>query len=1520
MPARKFAKGSIMKKIKRLQSFLFTGVFFALCLIFSGQTAYADDSCVFQSTADDLEANIVILLDNGAEMEHAAWHSSYDNDTDYTPGVGVEKDYVKTPAVTSGTLTLTNIITAIVGNAGDDIDTVPASWEAETVSFTSDCSDTPINCGSGYGTGTVEFDTLSGGTPAVGDVVIFKQPGTDPTATVTSVTMDVGPNGFFHDNGYAVIITGGIYYLVEVPTDLVPANHSYQLQATTSNTDSDYGVWTINGRAIRLPAEPSAAVDGNGIIDNATYFRYSKNYLNWLFFATGAGSYINESSVDDGTDLPVVTRFYYAKQALISVIKQTANKAKFGIYNFTSNAAGASNVKPLAFAVNTPLEPLPENNTLEPQYLNALNNMGTVTYSPLAEGLSTIGYYYSSPSSGASGGYCQQNFTVVVTPGVSSEDQGTTSSHVPATLSDYDGDNDAGGITEGKIKPTLTGTLVFSGVADGTFTDGEELRVTINGVPTTKAIANGTVMSGNQLQYRAMAIEFEAGDVITGASSSNTATVFSVTLESIPVGQNGSTYLDDIAYYLYNNDIVNPDNLPDTGALMYHTLTAAFSVNETITVGNNAGTALITAIDMAAGTLELSGISGTFDDNEIISGNGGGRASMNGTLFTAATGNQSVSTYTVGLMCDDISKRFLINTSNNGNGNTNLYDQSHEEYGKYHYSAESPDDLAAQLMAAVNAIVSRTSTFTAPVVPVTRTTSGDKIYLAFFKPLESSNFWEGNVTKFGISSTLGILDKDSNVATYANGAIIEDAVPYWATQDWADEDQDNYIHNSDRNIYTYLGDEDLDDPSNAFNENMITAAMLGEPATYTAAQIIAYVRGADMLDEDLDTDKSENRAVITGDVLHSEPTVFIHRSSLGGTVSSQTMVYFGSNDGMLHAVLDEVDSNVDTAGNETLYGTEHWAFIPPDLLASLKNMVEGAGHQIYVDSTPKIYFYDADSDGIVDPGDRVILICGERKGGSSYFAIDITDPDAPEFLWRIGPNTGTTGGLELTLTSGTFNQDGEDLNVGGTKKAEADGTLLAILPFDNKTVDFNVGDVITGGTSTKSGTVGGVLTGSPTTTGALFLGNVTGAFQDNEDLKIGGAFGTTKATMADEVYGGFQGFLRFHSKMGNFAVGNTVSGGTSGGTATVTGVYVADPNLVIPELGQSWSEPQFGKVKTTLIPNGVDVFFIGGGYSSTNASGKAVLAINVLTGAVVKKFTADAGANAMAYSFPSNVYLIKDADDFVEKIYVGDLGGQMWRFGNFTGTYPASDLNIDNWEGRIFFKTDADNSFKFMYPPSVTDEIGYQLVLMGTGDRENACEATTSDRIYAVKDDHSNTTIVGEVLSGGAVIPDDLVADDLVDVTDTTATPPVIDDADGDVDSNSNIDKGWYIRLQNGEKVLSEGTVLSGVLYTTSFVPNDQPCVPGGDAMVYALNYKTGAAVLSFTDGSDDLLVRSVELGGGIPSRPVPFITDQGVQLLISVGSTKPDPLSPVTGAGITMPDTVPEQNFFYLYWKELFD
>jgi type IV pilus assembly protein PilY1 len=113
------------------------------------------------------------------------------------------------------------------------------------------------------------------------------------------------------------------------------------------------------------------------------------------------------------------------------------------------------------------------------------------------------------------------------------------------------------------------------------------------------------------------------------------------------------------------------------------------------------------------------------------------------------------------------------------------------------------------------------------------------------------------------------------------------------------------------------------------------------------------------------------------------------------------MVFFGANDGMLHAVLDVTDPDVETDGDETNHGTEAWAFIPPDQLSRLKDILEGSTHQDYVDSSPKVYFKDVDEDGLVDDGDQVILICGLRKGGASYFALDITNPTAPEYLWRI---------------------------------------------------------------------------------------------------------------------------------------------------------------------------------------------------------------------------------------------------------------------------------------------------------------------------------------------------------------------------------------------------------------------------------------------------------------------------------------------------------------------------------------
>jgi type IV pilus assembly protein PilY1 len=650
-------------------------------------------------------------------------------------------------------------------------------------------------------------------------------------------------------------------------------------------------------------------------------------------------------------------------------------------------------------------------------------------------------------------------------------------------------------------------------------------------------------------------------------------------------------------------------------------------------------------------------------------------------------------------------------------------------------------------------ILSRTGTFMAPVVPVKRTFSGDKIYMAFFKPGEK-NFWQGNLTKYGISASNRIIDADGAPATRPSGAMRDDAVPYWSTIDWADVTKSNYIHNANRHIYTYLARLT---PFSADNAGL-TSAILGNP-TRSTSDIINYVRGADVLDENGDSDVAENRAVITGDILHSEPSIFQYRYADG---TSRTMVYFGANDGMLHAVLDVTASS---SGVETWYGTEEWAFIPPDQLPRLKEMIEGLSHQSYVDVTPKIYFKDIDKDGVVDSGDgdKVILVCGERKGGTGYFALDVTDPSSPQYLWRIN---------------------------------------------------------------------------------------------QHDDSGLGWA----------------------------------------------------QPTTVIRELGQTWSEPQFGLVKTTDEDTaGTPVFFVGGGYSSDNSSGKAVIAVNVLTGAVVKKFT-----TGMNYSFPSAVAVIDENDNgFADKVYVGDLGGRMWRFASFIDSggntlgFPNCNENIHSWTGQVFFKTDENNARKFFYPPSVTLEKGYDMVFMGTGDRENACcnnsssvcSFTGPDIIAAVKETHSSETIVGET--------------DLVDVTDKTATLPDLA-----------ADQGWYIRLVDdsgnaaGEKVVGEGMVFYKTFYITTFTPNDDPCVSGGCGKLYALSYLTGGAVLDFHN--DSTLERCSTIGEGIPSEPVMLITRTGTKLLISAGSKNPDTAGPSLVAGVMNIDPLlPPVNFYYRYWRE---
>ena len=361
-------------------------------------------------------------------------------------------------------------------------------------------------------------------------------------------------------------------------------------------------------------------------------------------------------------------------------------------------------------------------------------------------------------------------------------------------------------------------------------------------------------------------------------------------------------------------------------------------------------------------------------------------------------GKQNIVTYTIGFEIDQDpdavwAKDLLERTAN----------QSH---GKF-YTTSGAGGLADAFANILNEVLAKTSSFVAPIVPVSkmeRTTAGDKIYLAFFRP-NQSGMWSGNIKKYGVQQTNAgslvvgdILDSSGSKALDSNGEFY----PSSKSLDWTTSSSDGgdvetggvgevlQNRSSDRKIYTLLpGDAededegpdsntsfDLTDSRNAFTttNTRLTSSKL-DVSSGDRVPLINFVRGIDAYDDNVNGETTDNRDWMLGSFLHSRPFIIYYKN--------QTVIYAGANDGMLHAFDDAT-------------GEELWGFIPPALLGRLKELhTETPG--IFVDGSPKAYVtYDASGNVT-----KAILIFGLRRGGNYYYALDVTNPTVPKYLWRI---------------------------------------------------------------------------------------------------------------------------------------------------------------------------------------------------------------------------------------------------------------------------------------------------------------------------------------------------------------------------------------------------------------------------------------------------------------------------------------------------------------------------------------
>ena len=159
-----------------------------------------------------------------------------------------------------------------------------------------------------------------------------------------------------------------------------------------------------------------------------------------------------------------------------------------------------------------------------------------------------------------------------------------------------------------------------------------------------------------------------------------------------------------------------------------------------------------------------------------------------------------------------------------------------------------------------------------------------------------------------------------------------------------------------------------------------------------------------------------------GDIYHSSPAVvtrprtdiadmsynlFRQRSDV---VSRPSVLYVGTNDGILHAFA--VENQTLTSGASIQSGEELWGFVPPAVMPKLKDAM--VSHQFLVDGTPvvrDVFFRRLPGEDARDDMYHTVLIAGLREGGPHYFALDVSNPMSPRFLWQFTrPEMGPTLG------------------------------------------------------------------------------------------------------------------------------------------------------------------------------------------------------------------------------------------------------------------------------------------------------------------------------------------------------------------------------------------------------------------------------------------------------------------------------------------------------------------------------
>ena len=369
-------------------------------------------------------------------------------------------------------------------------------------------------------------------------------------------------------------------------------------------------------------------------------------------------------------------------------------------------------------------------------------------------------------------------------------------------------------------------------------------------------------------------------------------------------------------------------------------------------------------------------------------------------------------------------------------------------------SGSGGSEISDALNTILSEILSVNSVFASVSLPVSVNTQGtylNQVYVGMFRPDDNAlPQWMGNMKQYKLgmlNGALKLLDADDSGAINSQtGFITECARSFWtpttADSYWSFKPQGECLAVANSDVSNYPDGPVVEKGAEAyklrsttsrtvktcsatfasctsfvdFNSATATQALLGAATTTERDELINWQKGLDVDDENTNgATTTEMRPSAHGDVVHSRPVAI----NYGSNASPEVVVYYGANDGLLHAV----NGNRSAAIGSAAAGEELWSFVPPEFFGNIKRLRDNSTQIDYFGNTtvspaplPKPYGMDGSvaayrGDPTQVSGTKTWIYATMRRGGRVVYAVDVTAPASPFIKWKKGcPNNFPTSG------------------------------------------------------------------------------------------------------------------------------------------------------------------------------------------------------------------------------------------------------------------------------------------------------------------------------------------------------------------------------------------------------------------------------------------------------------------------------------------------------------------------------